>query len=473
MSFSELNKIAGAFLGALLLFLLLGFFSAKMLGTDEGGHHSDTLAFALEIEEDESAESAEAEDAGLDLFALASAADASAGAGIFRQCQACHKIEDGANGVGPHLWDVVGRAIGGVDGYSYSNTLAEMGGEWNVEALLGFLEDPRGWAPGTKMAYNGLSDPEDRINLIAYLNEEGGSNLDLTDGLADDRDASAADVMETETDATETAEAPTEEAAETGDASTEEATEAAAEEVTETAEEAAAAAEDVAETAETATEEVTETTEAATEEVTETADAAATEVTEEAEATTEEATETAEATTEEATEAVTEEAATEEATEEVTEAAEATEEATEAAEATEEATDEIVTAAAPEAETVEATPAAAPLAFFEGVTAEDGAKVYRACRACHVLEEGKNRVGPYLYGVVGREVASVEGFRYSNGMKEHGGVWTAERLYEYLEDPRGVVKGTSMAYPGLKKSEDRAAIILYLNENSAAPLALQ
>ncbi|MEL7346763.1 MAG: c-type cytochrome [Pseudomonadota bacterium] len=455
MSFSELNKIAGAFLGALLLFLLLGFFSAKMLGTDEGGHHSDTLAFALEIEEDESAESAEAEDEGLDLFALASAADASAGAGIFRQCQACHKIEDGANGVGPHLWDVVGRAIGGVDGYSYSNTLAEMGGEWNVEALLGFLEDPRGWAPGTKMAYNGLSDPEDRINLIAYLNEEGGSNLDLTDGLADDRDASAADVMETETDATETAEAPTEEATETGEAATEEATEAAeaaAEEVTETAEaateEAAAAAEDVAETA---TEEVTE----------------------EAEATTEEATETAEATTEEAAEAVTEDATTEEATEEVTEAAEATEEATEAAEATEEATDEIVTAAAPEAETVEATPAAAPPAFFEGVTAEDGAKVYRACRACHVLEEGKNRVGPYLYGVVGREVASVEGFRYSNGMKEHGGVWTAERLYEYLEDPRGVVKGTSMAYPGLKKSEDRAAIILYLNENSAAPLALQ
>ncbi len=88
---------------------------------------------------------------------------------LWRACQACHKLEDGANGTGPHLYGVVGRAVGSVDGFGYSGALSEVAEVWSPEALNGFLENPREWAPGTAMAYRGMSDIEDRANLIAYL----------------------------------------------------------------------------------------------------------------------------------------------------------------------------------------------------------------------------------------------------------------------------------------------------------------
>ncbi|MEL6197775.1 MAG: cytochrome c family protein [Pseudomonadota bacterium] len=434
MSFNELNKIAGALLGALLLFLLLGFFTEKLLGTGED--HSETQAFALEIEGLDGEETAEAaeEEPGLDLLALAQAADASAGAGVFRQCQACHKIEDGANGVGPHLYGVVDRTIGSVDGYSYSGALGDHGGDWTVANLMGFLENPKGWAPGTKMAYNGLKKPDERMNLIAYLNEESGGSVDLTAGLEAPEEASAADAIEGDT---ETATDATEEAT----TETAEATEDAAEAVDEEAVDTAEAGEETA----------TEPVEAADEASTETADAS-----EEA------ATETAEATDETVTEA------TEEATTETTEVAEEA-----AAEATEDATEtneEIVTAAADPA----ADPAAAvPAGMFAGISVADGKQVFRACQACHVVEDGKNRVGPHLYGVVGRPIGSVDGFRYSKTLSGKGGEWTITALDAFLENPKGWAPGTRMAYPGLKRPEDRAAVIKYLNDNSAAPLALE
>ncbi|MEO1531600.1 MAG: cytochrome c family protein [Pseudomonadota bacterium] len=417
MSMGELNKIAGAFLGAFLLFLLLSFFSEKVF---EGDHHDDVLAYALEIEESSSA--APVEEA-VDYAALVASADAGNGSSIWRQCSACHKIEDGANGVGPHLHGVVGRGIGAVDGYSYSDALANKGGEWDLVALSGFLKKPSEWAPGTKMGYGGLSDAQDRVDVIAYLNEEGGTNLDL---------AAMAPASE---------EAPAEEAATDEEASAGEA--AAAEEATEVVENEEAAVEEAS------------AEEAATEE-------AATETAATEEATTEEAT-TEEAATEEATteEAATEEAATEEA---------ATEEA-----ATEEAAAEESTEVAAAEPAAEAEPAAAAGAsgIYASVTVEDGQKVFRQCRACHVVEDGKNRVGPHLYGVVGRAVGAVEGYKYSDAMIGYGGDWSPDRLDAYLENPRGVVKGTKMAYGGLKKEEDRAAVIKYLNEQSASPIALE
>lgn len=94
-----------------------------------------------------------------------------------------------------------------------------------------------------------------------------------------------------------------------------------------------------------------------------------------------------------------------------------------------------------------------------------GEKVFRKCRACHTVEEGKNRVGPSLYGVVGRPVASVEGYRYSNAMKEFGAgkTWTPDLLDTYLTKPRDLVPGTKMSFPGLKKPADRADVIAYLS----------
>lgn len=97
--------------------------------------------------------------------------------------------------------------------------------------------------------------------------------------------------------------------------------------------------------------------------------------------------------------------------------------------------------------------------------AEAGAKVFKKCAACHVADEAKNKVGPHLLGIVDRPVAAVEGFKYSKGMMafaEGDKVWDEETLAAYLAKPRAVVKGTRMAFAGLKKDEDLANVIAYL-----------
>lgn len=94
-----------------------------------------------------------------------------------------------------------------------------------------------------------------------------------------------------------------------------------------------------------------------------------------------------------------------------------------------------------------------------------GEKVFKRCKACHKVEEGKNGVGPHLFGIVDRDVASVEGYKYSKGMEAYGGgdeIWDAARLDAYLTKPKKEVKGTKMAFAGLKKEKQRADLIAYL-----------
>ena len=103
-------------------------------------------------------------------------------------------------------------------------------------------------------------------------------------------------------------------------------------------------------------------------------------------------------------------------------------------------------------------------AHAEGDPAK-GKKVFNKCKACHFADKKKNKVGPYLLGVVGRPVASVEGFRYSKAMKAKAaelGTWTEENLDKYLANPKKFVPGNKMAFVGLKKAEDRANVIAYL-----------
>ena len=100
-----------------------------------------------------------------------------------------------------------------------------------------------------------------------------------------------------------------------------------------------------------------------------------------------------------------------------------------------------------------------------------GEKVFKKCSACHIVAKGgKNKIGPALYGIVGKASALSEGYSYSKAMKAHGKSWSFEELNGYLLKPQSYIKGTKMAFAGLKKDKDRASVILYLNSQSDSPL---
>lgn len=104
-------------------------------------------------------------------------------------------------------------------------------------------------------------------------------------------------------------------------------------------------------------------------------------------------------------------------------------------------------------------------AFAEEGNAEAGAKVFKKCAACHSVDKPQNKVGPHLMGIVGRPVASLEDYKYSKPMiafSEGEKVWDEAALSEYLRNPRAIVKGTKMAFVGLKKDADVADIVAYL-----------
>ena len=102
-----------------------------------------------------------------------------------------------------------------------------------------------------------------------------------------------------------------------------------------------------------------------------------------------------------------------------------------------------------------------------------GEKVFKKCAACHsIVKGGKNAIGPALYNVVGRKVGIIEGYKYSKALAAYDKEWTFEELNGFLIKPAKWVKGTKMAYAGLRKEKDRASVIKYLNENSDSPLPL-
>jgi len=94
--------------------------------------------------------------------------------------------------------------------------------------------------------------------------------------------------------------------------------------------------------------------------------------------------------------------------------------------------------------------------------AEAGKKVFNKCKACHAVEEGKNKIGPSLFGVVGSAAGSVDGYKYSSSMAESGLTWDEETLDAFLEKPKDVVSGTKMTFAGLKKEDERDDVIAYL-----------
>jgi len=93
---------------------------------------------------------------------------------------------------------------------------------------------------------------------------------------------------------------------------------------------------------------------------------------------------------------------------------------------------------------------------------EAGKAVFKKCALCHTTEAGKNKIGPSLFGVVGRKAASLESYNYSDAMKKYDNAWDPQTLDTYLADPRAVVPGTKMIFPGIKEEKERQDVIAYL-----------
>ncbi|QEE36723.1 cytochrome c family protein [Octadecabacter sp. SW4] len=161
------TKIVGALCGTLLVFLLAGWASETIYKTSSGSEHNKTQAYEIAVEGEEGTEVVV--DEGPAFAEVYATADVSAGEGLWRTCRACHALEAGENGTGPYLIGVVGRDVGAAEGYGYSGALTAVADVWTPENLNLFLENPKGYAPGTAMSYNGMRKIEDRANLIAYL----------------------------------------------------------------------------------------------------------------------------------------------------------------------------------------------------------------------------------------------------------------------------------------------------------------
>lgn len=119
--------------------------------------------------------------------------------------------------------------------------------------------------------------------------------------------------------------------------------------------------------------------------------------------------------------------------------------------------------------------AAAALALPMAAQAQDaagdaakGKQVFAKCQACHSLEAGTNKLGPSLHGLIGRASGAIDGFRYSDAMKNAHLTWDDATLDKYLANPKTLVPGTKMVFPGLPKEEDRLAVIAYLKEAGAS-----
>ena len=170
----ELNKIIAAVLMVALLVIGLGKIADVVF------HVKKPKNPGYEVEVESQLTSGTSEDVEvvqkIDITSLMALGDVTSGEKIFKKCAACHSINKGGkNKIGPALYNVVGRAVGGVNDYKYSKTLASYGKEWTFEELNGFLQKPSSYLKGTKMSYAGLRKEKDRASVIKYLNQNSDS----------------------------------------------------------------------------------------------------------------------------------------------------------------------------------------------------------------------------------------------------------------------------------------------------------
>jgi cytochrome c len=187
---NRFNTIAGWVLGAGIVALGASILTAEMF------HHErpKPMGYPIEGVAGPDEDGAEAEQP---IAVYLAAADPAKGAEVFKKCSTCHTItKGGANGNGPNLWGTVGSPVAHVAGYAYSPDLKALGGNWDWDKLNEWVKAPKALVGGTKMGFAGLGKPEDRANLLAYLNSQGDSPLPLPAAPAPSPEKAAAEASD-------------------------------------------------------------------------------------------------------------------------------------------------------------------------------------------------------------------------------------------------------------------------------------
>ena len=478
MNSFELNKIFGAILGTLVFVMGVGFIADEIYAPIEGRG----AGYALPEPAAEGEAGAPEEPGIAPIAARMQTASAEAGASLITRCQACHDYSPAnENRTGPGLYGIVGHPIGGHDGFAYSDALAALGADgevWDYEHLDGFLESPRNYAPGTKMSFAGLPDPEDRADLIAFLRENSDEPYPLPE-------APAETAAPAEGEAAAGGEAPAEQdpiwaamaavTPEDGQAlivrcqACHDYSEANANRVGPGIYDIVG--QQIAHHAEFAYSDA----------LAAMGEAGETWTPEHLSAFFEKPSDFAPGTkmgfaglpdiedraalivflntlSDEPMDLSGGAAGGEAAPAEETPADQpAAEEAEAAAEGEQPA----------EAEAADGAPVDEALATaMAAVTPEDGQALIVRCQSCHDYSEANaNRVGPGIHGIVDKQIAHHPDYAYSNALAEMGAegqTWTPDNLSAFLEKPADFAPGTKMSFPGLSDIEDRAALIVFL-----------
>ena len=170
MSF-EINKIIVAVLVTILVVFGIGKVSDLIFTTEK-----NVVAYKVESSTESTAATTASTESSIDMSAFLAMGDIATGEKVFKKCKSCHSIkQDGGNKIGPALWNVMFRKVGGITDYKYSKALTSYGKEWSWEEMNGFLIKPSKWIPNNKMGFSGLKSEKDRASVILYLNQNSDS----------------------------------------------------------------------------------------------------------------------------------------------------------------------------------------------------------------------------------------------------------------------------------------------------------
>ena len=180
MSGLEVNKILASIILAILVVTVIGHLGDIIIDTEH--HEMEETAYKIEVQEtvNDVSESDSKEEIIEPISLILANASLDKGQKIFKKCSACHTYKkEGANKVGPNLWNIINSPKAKVEGFAYSKALAEFGGQWGYEEIAQFLYKPKEYIKGTKMNFAGLKKVQDRANLVLFLREQSDNPVPL------------------------------------------------------------------------------------------------------------------------------------------------------------------------------------------------------------------------------------------------------------------------------------------------------